>query len=226
MISTHVDPFVTLLILLSASLTVQSSQNPQQPQQSRRLHLFDDYQSSTSWQNWWRQSYADDNVVDRLRLTPLTFSVEEIDYVRRVLTFAFDMRRTPIGSILQSDGDDVRLQPAVLTDMVDRFRSLDINVLADRVVADHEQQLTEAMTTLERLVAEQRTAEAYLVDWPWLPAANQSDCTKDYSQFIDPITNRVWKAIRDQLCQVAPVLCSMVPPVNTTMPDWGRGSKY
>jgi hypothetical protein len=130
--------------------------------------------------------------------------------------------------------------PAVIASLVDRFRSIDFNALARQIIAENAQM----SAWLEKMGAKGAAAAAAgssgsllppvtreeassLVDWPWLPKANLSECSKDYSQFVDPITNRIWEIVRNKLCEEAPVGCALIPPVpNTPMPSWGWKSKY
>lgn len=65
----------------------------------------------------------------------------------------------------------------------------------------------------------------------WSESASWTECRKDYSEFVEPITNALWNGIRGAVCEELGLperLCdALIKPLpDKTMPAWGWKSKY
>jgi hypothetical protein len=59
---------------------------------------------------------------------------------------------------------------------------------------------------------------------------SSEECNKDYSAFVEPVTNSLWNGIRGAVCEALGLserLCNALidPLPDKTMPSWGRRSK-
>jgi len=187
--------------------------------------------------------FADDYVYRYGSADSSVFSEDDVDYIRRLLTPAHNIDRTPIGNIISRPAHEAGLIQSTLLDLVEKIRSLDIDSLAHKIVAEDE--TVQAMVrSLQRLQMEEQESNGGrvvsqlspatldtinpMIDAPWIPAANLSECSQVYSQFVDPITNRIWSVVRSIICdEVGPLQCRQIPAVPVvTQPSWGRSSEY